>query len=50
MNKNFKKKYYALLIGVLDKEIIEIESKIEKDTKHQKMIVMKKMEEKHILR
>jgi 23S rRNA pseudouridine955/2504/2580 synthase len=39
MNKNIRKKYYALLIGVLDKEIIEIESKIEKNTKHQKMIV-----------
>ena len=39
MNKNIRKKYYALLIGVLEKEIIEIESKIEKDTKHQKMIV-----------
>ena len=39
MNKNIRKKYYALLIGVLEKEIIEIESKIEKNTKHQKMIV-----------
>jgi 23S rRNA pseudouridine955/2504/2580 synthase len=39
MNKNIKKKYYALLMGVLDKEIIEIESKIEKDTMHQKMVV-----------
>ena len=39
MNKNVKKKYYALLVGVLDKEIIEIESKIEKDVKYQKMIV-----------
>ena len=39
MNKNVKKKYYALLMGVLDKEIIEIESKIEKDAKYQKMIV-----------
>jgi 23S rRNA pseudouridine955/2504/2580 synthase len=39
MNKNIKKKYYALLMGVLDKDIIEIESRIEKDTKHQKMIV-----------
>lgn len=39
MNNNIKKKYYALLMGVLDKEIIEIESKIEKDAKYQKMIV-----------
>ena len=39
MNKNIKKKYYALLMGVLDKEVIEIESKIEKDVKHQKMIL-----------
>ena len=39
MNKNIKKKYYALLMGVLDEEIIEIESKIEKDVKHQKMIL-----------
>ncbi len=42
MNKNIKKKYYALLCGSLEKEIIEIESKIEKDAKHQKMIVNKK--------
>ena len=39
MNKNVEKKYYALLTGVLDKEIIEVESKIEKDIKHQQMIV-----------
>ena len=39
MNKNVKKKYYALLTGALDKEVIEIESKIEKDAKYQKMIV-----------
>ena len=42
MNKNIKKKYYALLCGSLEKEIIEIESKIEKDIKHQKMVVNKK--------
>jgi 23S rRNA pseudouridine955/2504/2580 synthase len=39
MNNNIKKKYYALLMGVLEKDIIEIESKIEKDAKYQKMIV-----------
>ena len=39
MNKNIKKKYYALLTGVLEKNIIEIESKIEKDVKYQKMTV-----------
>ena len=43
INKNIKKKYYALLAGRLDKEIIEIESKIEKDGKQKKMIV----DEKH---
>jgi 23S rRNA pseudouridine955/2504/2580 synthase len=39
MNKNIRKKYYALLTGVLDKKIIEIESKIEKDTRQKKMTV-----------
>ena len=39
MNKNIRKKYYALLVGSLDREIIEIESKIEKDSKLKKMIV-----------
>ena len=39
MNKNIRKKYYALLTGVLEKEIIEIESKIEKNVKGQKMII-----------
>ena len=39
MNKNVRKKYYALLVGSLDREIIEIESKIEKDNKLKKMVV-----------
>ena len=39
MNKNIRKKYYALLVGILDQEIIEIESKIEKDSKQKKMVV-----------
>ena len=39
MNKNIRKKYYALLVGVLDQEIIEIESKIEKDSKQKKMVI-----------
>ena len=39
MNKNIRKKYYALLVGVLNQEIIEIESKIEKDSKQKKMVI-----------
>ena len=39
MNKNIRKKYYALLVGVLNQETIEIESKIEKDSKQKKMII-----------
>ena len=39
MNKNIRKKYYALLAGALDQDIIEIESKIEKDSKQKKMVI-----------
>jgi 23S rRNA pseudouridine955/2504/2580 synthase len=39
MNRNVKKKYYALLVGNLGKDIIEIESKIDKDKQNHKMIV-----------
>ena len=41
MNKNIRKKYYALLVGELEKDIIEVESKIEKDIKQKKMVVDK---------
>ena len=39
MNRSVQKKYYALLLGTLSKDIIEIESKIDKDNKNQKMII-----------
>ena len=39
MNKNIRKKYYALLVGVLNQETIEIKSKIEKDSKQKKMVI-----------
>jgi len=39
MNRNMKKKYYALLTGKLEKNIIEIESRITKDTKNKKMTI-----------
>ncbi len=39
MKRDIKKKYYALLVGNLDKDIIEIESKIDKDIKDKKMII-----------
>ena len=38
MKRNFKKKYYALLSGNLDKNVVEIEAKISKDVKNKKMI------------
>ena len=39
MNRNVQKKYYALLLGTLSKDIIEIESKIDKDNRNQKMTI-----------
>jgi len=39
MKRNMLKKYYALLIGTLDKNIIEIETRITKDIKNKKMII-----------
>lgn len=39
MNRNIQKKYYALLLGRMSKSIVEIESKIEKDNKSQKMTI-----------
>lgn len=39
MNRNIQKKYYALLLGRMSKSIVEIESKIEKDNKNQKMTI-----------
>jgi len=38
-NRNLQKKYYALLLGTLSKDIIEIESKIDKDNRNQKMTI-----------
>jgi 23S rRNA-/tRNA-specific pseudouridylate synthase len=34
-----QKKYYALLLGTLSKDIVEIESKIDKDNKNHKMTI-----------
>jgi len=39
MNRNILKKYYALLTGKLEKNIIEIEDRITKDIKNKKMII-----------
>lgn len=39
MNRNVQKKYYALLLGTLSKDIIEIESKIDKDNRNRKMTI-----------
>ena len=39
MNRNILKKYYALLTGKLEKNIIEVEDRITKDTTNKKMII-----------
>ena len=39
IQRDVHKKYYALLSGTLENEIIEIESKIEKDITQQKMVI-----------
>jgi len=39
MKRNMLKKYYTLLIGKLDKNVIEIETRITKDIKNKKMII-----------
>ena len=39
MKRNMLKKYYALLVGKLDKNVIEIETRITKDIKNKKMII-----------
>ena len=39
LERSVKKKYYALLIGNLDREVIEIESKISRDTFEKKMAI-----------
>jgi 23S rRNA-/tRNA-specific pseudouridylate synthase len=39
MNRSVQKKYYALLLGTLSKDIIEIESRIDKDNKNYKMTI-----------
>ena len=39
MNRSIKKKYYALLTGKLEKNIIEVESRITKDIYNKKMII-----------
>ena len=38
-SRSVQKKYYALLLGTLSKDIIEIESKIDKDNRNKKMII-----------
>jgi 23S rRNA pseudouridine955/2504/2580 synthase len=39
MDRSVQKKYYALLLGTLSKDIIEIESKIDKDNKNHQMTI-----------
>ncbi len=39
MNRNITKKYFALLTGKLEKNIVEIEARIIKDTKNKKMTI-----------
>ena len=39
LDRSIKKKYYALLLGVLEKDIVEIESKINKDAFEKKMSI-----------
>tara|TARA_Y100000768_G_scaffold326869_1_gene264359 strand:+ start:234 stop:1190 length:957 start_codon:yes stop_codon:yes gene_type:complete len=43
MNRNVKKKYFALLTGHLGKDIIEIESRITKDSKKRRMTIDKNL-------